>query len=76
MTSSQHVYEVRPRIDHCGVDLISDVLPFGRLWYDTPDNAIGYATHSSRAHDAVIRAYDDAGNVIGTHEQKGEFKEW
>ena len=26
-----------------GVDLISDVLPFGRLWYDTPDNAIGYA---------------------------------
>jgi hypothetical protein len=22
--------------DHRGVDLISDVLPFGRLWYDTP----------------------------------------
>jgi len=20
------------------VDLISDALPFGRLWYDTPDN--------------------------------------
>jgi hypothetical protein len=38
-----------------GVDLISDVLPFGRLWYDTPDNAIGYAMHSSRSHDAVIR---------------------
>jgi hypothetical protein len=33
MTSSQHVYEVRPRKDHRGVDLISDVLPFGRLWY-------------------------------------------
>jgi hypothetical protein len=28
-----HVYEVRPRKDHRGVDLISDVLPFGRLWY-------------------------------------------
>src|SRR5262249_3224254 len=27
--------------------LISDVLPFGRLWYDTPDNAIGYAMHHS-----------------------------
>jgi len=27
-----HVYEVRPRKDHRGVDLISDVLPFGRLW--------------------------------------------
>jgi hypothetical protein len=27
-------YEVRPRKDKRGVDLISDVLPFGRLWYD------------------------------------------
>ena len=27
-------------------------------------NAIGYAMHSSRSHDAVIRVYDDAGNVI------------
>jgi hypothetical protein len=50
-----HVYEVRPRKDHRGVDLISDVLPCGRLWYDTPDHAIGYAMHSSRSHDAVIR---------------------
>jgi len=33
----------RPRKDKRGVNLISDVLPFGRLWYDTPDNAIGYA---------------------------------
>jgi len=24
-----HVYEVRPRKDHRGVDLISDALPFG-----------------------------------------------
>ena len=31
MTSSQHVYEVRPRKDHRGVDLISDALPFGAL---------------------------------------------
>jgi hypothetical protein len=28
-----HVHEVRPRKDHRGVDLISDALPFGRLWY-------------------------------------------
>ena len=53
-----HVYEVRPRKDKRGVDLISEVLPFGRLWYDTPDNAIGYAMHSSRSHAAVIRVYD------------------
>ena len=49
-------YEVRPHKDHRGVDLISDALPFGRLWYDTPDNAIGYAMHYSRSHDAVMLA--------------------
>jgi hypothetical protein len=59
-----HAYEVRPRKYHRGFDLISDALPFRRLWYDTPDNAIGYAMHTSRAHDAVIRVYDAAGNVI------------
>jgi hypothetical protein len=30
---TMHVYETRPRKDHRGVDLISDVLPFGPLWY-------------------------------------------
>jgi len=73
-----HVYEVRPRKDHCGVDLISDALPFGRLWYGEPNaisNAIGYAQHRSRSHDAVIRVYDEAGNVIETHEPKGDFIE-
>ena len=34
-----HAYEVRPRRDRGGVDLISDVLPFGRLWYDGPNAA-------------------------------------
>jgi hypothetical protein len=28
-----HVYEVRPRKDHRGVDLISDTLPFGGPQY-------------------------------------------
>jgi len=37
-------------------------------------NAIGYAMHSSRSADAVIRVYDAAGNVIETHEHKGDFK--
>ena len=36
---SFHEYEVQSRKDHRGVDLISDVLPFGRLWYDGPDAA-------------------------------------
>jgi hypothetical protein len=30
--------------------------------------------HRSRSHDAVIRVYDDAGNVIETHEHVGDFK--
>src|SRR5262245_38758715 len=62
--SSMHVYEVRPRKDHRGVDLISDAPPFGRLWYAKPDDAIGYAMHGSRSHAAVIRVYDNAGHVI------------
>jgi hypothetical protein len=28
-----HLYEVRPRSDKRGVDLISDALPFGRLTF-------------------------------------------
>jgi hypothetical protein len=27
------------------------------------------------SHAAAIRVYDEAGNVIETHEQAGEFKE-
>ena len=73
-----HVYEVRPRKDKRGFDLISDALPFGRLWYDGPNavtNATGYAMHDSRSADAVIRVYDDAGDMMETHEHKGDFKE-
>ena len=73
------VYEVRPRKDKRGFDLICDALPFGRLWYDGPKavaNAIGYAEHFSRSHDALIRVYDDTGNVVETHEHVGDFKEW
>jgi len=55
-----HVYEVRPRKDHRGFDLISDVLAFGRLWYLEVHQAIDYAKYRSRSHDAVIRVYNDA----------------
>jgi len=50
MTPTPHVYEIRPRKDRPGVALISDVLPFGRLWYGEPNavgNAIGYAQFSA-----------------------------
>ena len=78
MTISRHVYEVRPRKDKRGVDLISDALPFGRLWYagqNAVNHAIGYAKHRSRSHNAVIRVHDEAGNVIETHEHAGKFEE-
>jgi hypothetical protein len=53
-----HVYEVRPRRDKRGFDLISDVLPFGQLWYLEVRHTIGYAKFYSRSHDAVIRSFD------------------
>ena len=49
------------------------------LWYGEPtavSNAISYAKFYSRSHNAVIRVYDEAGNVIETHEHTGDFKEW
>ena len=75
MTSS-HVYEVRPRKDKRGVDLISDALPFGRFWYEGPNaasNAIGYASHYSRSHGAVIRVYDGGGQRDRNARARGRF---
>ena len=77
MSSSQHIYEVRPRKDKRGVDLIADALLYSPLWYRGPNairDAIGYAKFLSRSHDAVIRVYDEAGNVIETHEHTGGLK--
>jgi hypothetical protein len=39
------------------------------------ENVIRYAEHRSRSHDAVICVYDEAGNVIETHEHADDFKE-
>jgi hypothetical protein len=39
----------------------------GKLWYGKPNvihNAIGHAKLYSRSYNAVIRVYDEAGNVI------------
>jgi hypothetical protein len=77
-TISTHVYEIRPRADKHGIDLISDVLPYSPLWYAGPNaisNAISFAKFTSGSHDAVIRVYDEAGDLIETHEHTGDFKE-
>ena len=70
-----HTYEVRPREDHHGVNLISDELPFGRLLYLEVREAVNYAKFYSSLRDAIIRVYDVAGNVTETHEHKGDFRE-
>jgi hypothetical protein len=52
MQLTTHVYEVRPRKDKRGVDLVSNVLPFGRVWYGDANavaDAVGYAQHYSRS---------------------------
>jgi hypothetical protein len=51
---------------------------FAVCGYGKPDaisNARGYTKFRSRSHDAVIRVYDETGNVIDTHKHAGGFKE-
>jgi hypothetical protein len=43
---------------------------------DAVSNATGHAKFYSRSHDAVIRVYDQPGNMIETHEHAGDFKEF
>ena len=77
-TIATQIYEIRPRADKRGVDLISDALPLGPLWYPGPNavrNAIGYARFHIGSRKAVIRIYDEAGNVIQTHEQSCDSQE-
>jgi hypothetical protein len=65
------VYEIRPRKDGCGFDLISDGLRRGPIWYSGPDairNAIAYAKYRSlsRSRQAIIRVLDHSDGVIET----------
>jgi len=76
MASSQHVYEIRPREDRRGFDLIGDCLPLGLLWLEGPDafgDAIYYAKFFSRLHTAIIRVFDESGTVVETLEFAGDF---
>jgi len=68
-------YEVRPRKDRRGFDLISDQLPFGRLWYKDADAAVGYARFFSRSHALVVTVYDAAGTPLQTNEFQADFVE-
>ena len=63
-TYAQDVYEIRPREDRDGFDLISDRLRYGPIWYAGPDAvrcAVAYAKYCSRScsRPAVIRVFNE-----------------
>jgi hypothetical protein len=71
-TPAQDFYEIRPRKDRDGFDLISDRLRYGPIWYAGPDAvrcAVAYAKYCSRSrsHRAIIRVLDHSGTIIETH---------
>ena len=61
---AQDVYEIRPREDRDGFDLISDRLRYGPIWYAGPDAvrcAVAYAKYCSHScsRPAVIRVFSE-----------------
>jgi hypothetical protein len=78
MTSSQTVYEVRPRKDWHGFDLVGPRVPLGRLEFEGPDaivDAVNYAKFYSRSQPGIIRVFDESGAVVWTAESAGNFGE-
>jgi hypothetical protein len=69
-TPAQDVYEIRPRKDRDGFDLISDRLRYGPIWYAGVRRAVAYATYRScsRSRRAIIRVFNEDGNVTETHD--------
>jgi hypothetical protein len=53
--------------------MFCDSVGCGTAGPNAVSNAIDYAKHRSRSHDAVIRVYDVAGNVIETQQHAGVF---
>jgi hypothetical protein len=73
LTAGHEVYDIRPRQDREGFDLINDRFRYGPIWYAGPDavrNAIAYAKYRShsRSQRAIIRVLDDSGAVVQMHE--------
>ena len=73
-------YEIRPREDQDGFDLIGDRLPYGPIWYTGPDavrNAVAYANYHSwsRSRRAIIRVFDESDVTVCMAESLGDFRE-
>jgi len=67
------LYEVRPRKDRDGFDLINELFRYGPIWYAGPDavrKAVAYAKYRShfRSQRAIIRVLDDCGAVVQMHD--------
>ena len=76
MASLQEVYEIRPRKDRRGYDLIADCLPLGVLWFEGPEaigDAVNYARFFSRSHPAIVRVFDESGRVVEILEFVDDF---
>jgi len=76
MSSSQHVYEIRPRKDRRGLDLISERLPLGVLWFEGADaieDAVNYARAFSYPRPVIIRVFDESGTFAVTLESVDDF---
>ena len=72
LTEGHDLYELRPRKDRDGFDLMSKLFRYGPIWYAGPDairKAIAYAKYRShfRSQRAVIRVLDDSGTVVQMH---------
>ena len=70
LTAGHDLYEVRPRKDREGIDLSSELFRYGPIWYAGPDAvryAVAYAKYRSRSHRAIIRVFNEEGNVTETH---------
>jgi hypothetical protein len=77
---AQDVYEVRPRKDQDGFDLISDQLRYGPIWYAGPDavrNAVAYAKYCSwsRSRRAIIRVLNESDAMVCMAKSAGDFGE-
>ena len=73
LTAGHDVYEVRPRKDREGIDLISELFRYGPIWYAGPDAvryAIAYAKYRShsRSQRAIIRVLDHSCALVQMHE--------
>jgi hypothetical protein len=72
MPRAKTVGEARPAITATNIAAI--VFPFATRYSKTAKSV--KKENACCSHDAVIRVYDEAGNVIETHQHAGDFKEW